>query len=276
MTLATRSNSAGSRPMWKSAPERPGHPLPEEGADRLARDPAHDFADEVALGDGVIARRRARLPPRLLGGQQAGGLLPVVEILDGHRLRPAGQPGGVAQQMAEAAPGPPCRRRRTPASSGRPARRGRCWPSSTSIRAHRAVMVLVVDHTLVMVSRLPRAGAGLVDPAAPDVDHQSRPRGSPPPTRPRRCPWPGWPPAGPARREAVVAACRGSRPSSGSGCLLGGGHRRHATGRRDGPGGSRPGPGRRSPAASGQANHRTSWLSPAGGAGSSSPSTASR
>ncbi len=52
-------------------------------------DPADDLTDQVALGDGVVPRRRARLPPRLLGGQQRGALLPVGQVLGFHRLGPA-------------------------------------------------------------------------------------------------------------------------------------------------------------------------------------------
>ena len=61
--------------------ERSGHLGGDELADRLPRDPAHELTLEVALRDGVVARRRARLPPRLLGGEQRRRLLPVVQVL---------------------------------------------------------------------------------------------------------------------------------------------------------------------------------------------------
>ena len=56
--------------------ERSRDLLREERADRLAGDPAHDLADEVALRDRVVAGRRARLPPRLLRGEQRGAPCP--------------------------------------------------------------------------------------------------------------------------------------------------------------------------------------------------------
>ena len=51
--------------------ERPGDLVGEERADRAPVDAADDLTDEVSLGDGVVARRGARLPPRLLGRQSA-------------------------------------------------------------------------------------------------------------------------------------------------------------------------------------------------------------
>ena len=79
ITWATRASCSGRVPMWKSAPSGPAISVGEELAERLAGDPPHDLAHEVALGDGVVARRRARLPPRRLGGEQRRRLVPVVE-----------------------------------------------------------------------------------------------------------------------------------------------------------------------------------------------------
>ena len=142
-------------------------------ADRLPGDPPHDLALEVALGDGVVARRRARLPPRLLGGEQRGGLLAVVEVSYGDRLLPARQPGRVAHHVADLD---------VALAVG-----GELGP----VRGHRGVevelalvgehrgrpaptTVLVVDQTLMIVSRshgTSRAGVA-VGRAAPQVDDQ--------------------------------------------------------------------------------------------------------
>ena len=75
MTWATRASCSGAVPMWKSAPSGPVISSATNVAERLPGDAAHDLALEVALGDGVVARRRARLPPRRLGGEQRGDLL---------------------------------------------------------------------------------------------------------------------------------------------------------------------------------------------------------
>ena len=85
--------------MWKSAPKRPGDLGGDELADRLTGDAPHELAFEEALGDRVVARRGARLPPWLLGGQQGSRLVPVVERLDRHGLAPTRQPGGVAHHV---------------------------------------------------------------------------------------------------------------------------------------------------------------------------------
>ena len=100
MTWATRSSAAGGVPMWKSAPSGPVMFSRDELAERLPGDPLDDLALEVALGDGVVARRRARLPPRRLGAEQGGRLAAVVEVLVRDRLLPARQPGRVAHDVA--------------------------------------------------------------------------------------------------------------------------------------------------------------------------------
>ena len=69
--------------------QRPGDLFAEHCANGLARDTADDFADKVALRDGMIAGRAARLPERGLRRQQARGLLPVIEVVIGNGLAPA-------------------------------------------------------------------------------------------------------------------------------------------------------------------------------------------
>ena len=70
--------------------ERPGDLLGEELADGgAAGDPADDLADEVALGEGVVAGRGAGLPQRRLRGEERGRLLPVVEVGLLDRLLPS-------------------------------------------------------------------------------------------------------------------------------------------------------------------------------------------
>ena len=89
----------GARADVEVGAERPGDLGGHELADRLAGDPPHELALEEALGDRVVARRRSRLPPRLLGRQQGRRLVPVVERLDRHRSAPARQAGGVAHHV---------------------------------------------------------------------------------------------------------------------------------------------------------------------------------
>ncbi len=250
----------------------PGHLLPEEGAHRLAGDPANDLADQIPLGHGVVARHGAGLPPGLLGREQGGGFLPVIKVLDRHRFGPAWQPGGVAQDVAE---------------------------QNTSLLATRPELRPVAGHRRVEVElagvdqhqgaqgghglggrpdvgdgvALPRHGAGGVDPAAPDVDDQfvvehDRNR----------------------RSEIGVAGQAGGEEISHDGEPLvadamdlgrlrrrggfGSGHGANATGALARRKPLRPGSAMAT--AAGHSNHRTSWLSPSGGAGSSSPRTASR
>ena len=49
---------SSAMPMWKSAPERFGHLFPEERADAAPVDAPHQFADEIALRQGVVAPLR--------------------------------------------------------------------------------------------------------------------------------------------------------------------------------------------------------------------------
>ena len=107
-------------------------------------------------------------------------------------------------------------------------------------------MVLVVDHTLVMVSRLPRSGAGLVDPAAPDVHHRLALDGDRHGSAQVAAPGQAGGQQVPNGREAVVAAAV-NLGLVGRCWLLGGAHGATLPVARDGPGGSRRGPDRRWP-----------------------------
>ena len=80
-------------------PQGFGDLLPEERAERDAADAPHHLADEMALRDGVVAAGGAGRPPRRLRGEQRCGALPVVNVLDRHRLFPTGEPGAVAHQV---------------------------------------------------------------------------------------------------------------------------------------------------------------------------------
>ncbi len=80
--------------------ERFGDLAREVRPDRVARDAADDLADEVALREGVVARRRARFPPGRLGRQARRAQVPVGELLGGERLLPSAQPRGVPHDMA--------------------------------------------------------------------------------------------------------------------------------------------------------------------------------
>ena len=82
-------------------PERSGDLFGGELAERLPRDPPHQLAFEVALCQRVVARRRPRLPPGLLGGKDRRRPLPVVQPLDGQRFRPSRQAGCVAHHVAD-------------------------------------------------------------------------------------------------------------------------------------------------------------------------------
>ena len=72
----------------------------EELSDGRAGDSSHDLADEEALGDGVIARQRAIVPPRLLGGEQRRGEVPIGQVLGRDRLLPARESGAVVHEVA--------------------------------------------------------------------------------------------------------------------------------------------------------------------------------
>ena len=161
--------------------QRPGDLLGDELLERLAGDPAHDLADQVPEVERVVARRGARLPPRRLGRQPGGGLVPVVEVLhDGGLVQP-GHPGGVRHAGAGPAR-PACRWRRTPASTRATGASTSSSPRSTSISAARLVTVLVVDQTLVMVCSA-TGPSGPRRRSRPTGRRRSRRRGPPRSTR---------------------------------------------------------------------------------------------
>ena len=130
--------------------ERAGDLLRDEGLQGLAGQAAHQLTDQVALILRVITRRGARFPPRCLGGELAGGGVPVVHVLGRERRLPAGHAGGVAEDV------PDLDAFLAVLGELRPVLRDRrvgieLSPRSISIRAARLVTVLVVDQTLVMV-----------------------------------------------------------------------------------------------------------------------------
>ena len=80
--------------------ERLGHLGAEPVGHATAGDPVEDLAFEVALGDGVVARRGARLPPGGLGGEVRGDGFEVVELFDRDGRVEAGHARGVGHDMA--------------------------------------------------------------------------------------------------------------------------------------------------------------------------------
>ncbi len=105
-----------------------GHAEVEVGAERLGHERAElvgqrhpgrrpdQAVEQVAVADHVVARRRPRLPPRLLLGQQPLGRLEVEQRRDVERLGPPGVPRRVRQQVPDqhvvAAEARPVRRHR--------------------------------------------------------------------------------------------------------------------------------------------------------------------
>ena len=81
--------------------QRSRHLLGKKRAHGLARHPADHLTHQIPLGDGVVTRSLTRLPPGCLGGQQRGGLLPVVEIVGLDGGLPSGQSGRVAHEVAD-------------------------------------------------------------------------------------------------------------------------------------------------------------------------------
>ena len=165
-SIAARSNGSGGGGITSAHPavtrtagadvevgaQRPGDLLGEERA-RAIRPVTRRTTSptQVAVVERVVARGRAGLPPRRLGGEQGGGLLPVVQVLEGERLVPARHARGVRHEVADEHAAP-CR---WPANSGQYAATGASrssCPRSASISAASAVIVLVVDQTLTMVS----------------------------------------------------------------------------------------------------------------------------
>ena len=81
-----RNSSATRRPRRVQADvevgaERAGDLVPEEGAQRPPVDAPQDLPLQVPLGDGVVAGRRPRLPPRRLRLEALDDGVPVVERL---------------------------------------------------------------------------------------------------------------------------------------------------------------------------------------------------
>ena len=151
--------------------ERAGHLLGEERPERLARDAPHHLAHQEALRARVVARRRARLPPRRLGGEQGGALVPVLQVGGHQRLVPARQARRVAEQVAHQHAllavggelGPVARHRRVQVELAAVGQHQRDQERhGLGGRPH------VGDGVA-----LPGSGAGLVGPAAPDVDDQA-------------------------------------------------------------------------------------------------------
>ncbi len=131
--------------------ERAGDLVGDEVLQRNPGRAANQLADQEAVVERLIARRRARLPPRRLRGEHRRGLLPVEEVVDGHRLLPAGHSGGVRQQVPHLdvllAVGGELR----PIGGDR-TRRGRAAPGRRASAPARLVTVLVDDQTLTIVS----------------------------------------------------------------------------------------------------------------------------
>jgi hypothetical protein len=90
MSWAIRPESSCRAPIWKSASSGPRDLVADEVFQGLSSCPANQLSDQVPEVERVIARRGARLPPRRLGREQRGGLVPAVEVLDRDRLLPAG------------------------------------------------------------------------------------------------------------------------------------------------------------------------------------------
>ena len=110
-------DSAGASTDLEVGPEWSGDLVARRNRfERRARDAAHDFADQVAVVQRVIARRRARLPPRRLGGEHGGRPLASRRCLRRRRAVPARTPDVWATADAGTRC-PPCRSRRTPAST---------------------------------------------------------------------------------------------------------------------------------------------------------------
>ena len=120
-TFETRWSCSGPSPMWKSAPSGPATSLAKNWPSVQPGDAPDHLADEVTLVQRVIAGRRARLPPRRLGGEHRRRLLPVEDVVDHDRLRPA--PTRPTSATSGGAPRScPCPGLRTPASTRRRAR----------------------------------------------------------------------------------------------------------------------------------------------------------
>ena len=171
----------GGQPDVEVGAQRPGHLLGEELAQAAAGDAADDLADQEPLGERVVAGRGARLPLRGLRGQPCRDGRPVVEVLDVMGPSQSGSPAVCASTCRTSTSSLPAA-----ANSGQYPATGASRsssPRSARISAHSAVIVLVVDQTLVMVSRSHGDRALRVGVPAPDVDdrlavHVHRHRGA--------------------------------------------------------------------------------------------------
>ena len=72
--------------------ERPRDLLGEERPERAPGDPPHHLADEIPVGQRVVAVRRARLPERLLRGQRVNDGVPRPHLLLRQRPVEGGHP----------------------------------------------------------------------------------------------------------------------------------------------------------------------------------------
>ena len=79
---AQRAIAASSSPIVMSAPSGPAISSATNRPTVRPDDPPDDLPDEVAEREGVVAGRRARLPPRLRRGEDAGHLVPVRQVVD--------------------------------------------------------------------------------------------------------------------------------------------------------------------------------------------------
>src|SRR6476660_900515 len=91
------SHSSGVRCSSPSTREGCQDVVGEEPPQWLAADAPDDFADEVLVGESVVAGGGAGLPPGFLGGQQCRGRVEVADVVEGHVLGPAGDAGGVSE-----------------------------------------------------------------------------------------------------------------------------------------------------------------------------------
>ncbi len=72
----------------------------KEPAESSPVDATNDLTDEMAVVDRVIARRRTRGPPRLLGSEASGGRLEVVDVRQFDRALPTGDARRMRQEVA--------------------------------------------------------------------------------------------------------------------------------------------------------------------------------
>ena len=138
-TRATRRTPRGTASLFRRRSARRNRSAPNGAASRgqpvcpqgSPLGPPHDFADQMAVGVGVIGVARAGLPPRCGRSQGFRHAVPVPQVVVGAAGHgwPAPRPG----DRVRAARSPlPCRRRRTRARrcrSARPVRPGRRPPA---------------------------------------------------------------------------------------------------------------------------------------------------